>query len=127
MPAALQNCQRFALHPSDAHQRSEHAAECLARHRRMSSHVASQLIECGICMELVCPHTAPPHTHPQSVVHECSLHPAAQAFSLYLAGVTLRHTSRPTSAPNLCLMECVTIMDRCPHKLWWRGDALGSN
>ena len=52
--ACVQNCQRFALHPSDAQQRSEHAAECLARHKRVSSHAASRLMECSICMELVC-------------------------------------------------------------------------
>lgn len=49
----MQNCQRFALHPSDAQQRSEHATECLARHKRVHSHAASRLIECSICMELV--------------------------------------------------------------------------
>ena len=52
--AWMQNCQRFALHPADAQQRSEHAAECLARHKRVSSHAASRLMECSICMELVC-------------------------------------------------------------------------
>ena len=52
--AWVQNCQRFALHPADAQQRSEHAAECLARHKRVSSHAASRLMECSICMELVC-------------------------------------------------------------------------
>ena len=52
--AGVQNCQRFALHPADAQQRSEHAAECLARHKRVSSHAASRLMECSICMELVC-------------------------------------------------------------------------
>lgn len=75
----VQNCQRFALHPSDAQQRSEHAAGCLARHKRLSSHAASRLIECSICMELVCALSCSP------VLYACPFTAACKALHGFMA------------------------------------------
>ncbi len=53
MALAAQTCERFALHPTDAGARAEHAAQCVARHRRLASLAASREVECGICLERV--------------------------------------------------------------------------
>lgn len=48
-----QDCRRYALHPRDAEQRSEHSASCSVRHERISALARSREVECCICLEPV--------------------------------------------------------------------------